>query len=224
MATEHALFLWDVITGQMLWLLHAEIHAIASSQYNPLDEPLIVAAVQSGDGREVSGRRGKAGERLAALLPAGECDAGRVGHAEHEGVGAGLRTRGRKTGTASVRVRDDGEEGDRESGRGEVKETTEATEEETTISAFDEVFDVDQVEKEAENLRKGRDYSRRGGTVRRRRSAEDEGLLCHAKRTDPHAASALGPLPVLLRQGGHQVVLLFSNCLFTLIVLMREQV
>ena len=107
---------------------------------------------------------------------------------------------------------------------GEVKETTEATEEEMTISAFDEVFDVDQVEKEAENLRKGRDYSRRGGTVRRRRSAEDEGLLCHAKRTDPHAASALGPLPVLLRQSGHQVVLLFSNCLFTLIVLMREQV
>lgn len=107
---------------------------------------------------------------------------------------------------------------------GEVKDTTEATEEEMTISAFDEVFDVDQVEKEAENLRKGRDYSRRGGTVRRRRSAEDEGLLCHAKRTDPHVASALGPLPVLLRQGGHQVVLLFSNCLFTLIVLMREQV
>ena len=61
-ATEHALFLWDVITGQTLWLLHAEIHAVASSQYNPLDEPLIVAAVQSGDGREVSGRRGKAGE------------------------------------------------------------------------------------------------------------------------------------------------------------------
>ena len=40
---------------------------------------------------------------------------------------------------------------------GEVKETTEATEEEMTISAFDEVFDVDQVEKEAEYLRKGRE-------------------------------------------------------------------
>ena len=49
-ATEHALFLWDVITGQTLWLLHAEIHAIASSQYNPLDEPLIVAAVECNAG------------------------------------------------------------------------------------------------------------------------------------------------------------------------------
>ena len=56
MATEHALFLWDVITSQTLWYVRAEIHAIASSQYNPLDEPLFVAAVQSGDGREVSGR------------------------------------------------------------------------------------------------------------------------------------------------------------------------
>lgn len=107
---------------------------------------------------------------------------------------------------------------------GEVKETTEATEEEATVSAFDEVFDVDQVEKEAENLRKGRDYSGRGAAVRRRRPAEDEGLLRHAERTDPHAAPALGPLPVLLRQGGRQVVLLFSDCLFTLIVLMRERV
>ena len=117
-ATEHALFLWDVITGQTLWLLRAEIHAVASSQYNPLDEPLFVAAVQSGGAGGLSGRRGEAGERLAALLPPGERDAGRVGHAEHEGVGAGLRTRGRTTGTTSVRVRDDGEEGDREGGGG----------------------------------------------------------------------------------------------------------
>lgn len=79
-------------------------------------------------------------------------------------------------------------------------EGTEAMEEEeTTISAFDEVFDVDQVEKEAENLRKGRDYSGNEGAVRRRRSAEDEGLLRHVERTDPYAASAIGPLPVLLR-------------------------
>ena len=107
---------------------------------------------------------------------------------------------------------------------GEVKEVKEAKEEETTVSAFDEVFDVDQVEKEAENLRKGRDYSGRGAAVRHRRSAEDEGLLCPVERTDPHAAPALGPLPVLLRQGGRQVVLLFSDCLFTLIVSMRERV
>lgn len=105
---------------------------------------------------------------------------------------------------------------------GEVKEAME--EEETTISAFDEVFDVDQVEKEAENLRKGRDYSGRGRAVRRRRPAEDEGFLRPVERTDPHVAAALGPLPVLLRQGGHQVVLLFSDCLFTQIVSMRERV
>lgn len=55
-ATEHALFLWDVITSQTLWYLRAEIHAITSSQYNPLDEPLFVAAVQSGDVGDVSGR------------------------------------------------------------------------------------------------------------------------------------------------------------------------
>ena len=149
-ATEHALFLWDVITGQTLWLLHAEIHAIASSQYNPLDEPLIVAAVQNEERPESDSLlffRPESATPVASVTLNTKVWALAYGR---EGARQGRRrcvfamTEKKEI----VKVVE-----------GEVKETTEATEEEMTISAFDEVFDVDQVEKEAENLRKGRDYN-----------------------------------------------------------------
>lgn len=45
--TDHTLFLWDTLTRQILWCLHGEIHASATTQYNPLDDPLFAVAVQS---------------------------------------------------------------------------------------------------------------------------------------------------------------------------------
>ena len=152
----------------MLWYLQAEVHAFTTSQYNPMDTPMFAVAVQNPSSSTGStGNSGSTttvmGDTILVFQPASSSPIASITLTTNvvalawgrESVRLGRRscifalTERReviKIVDGEVIVQEEKEE------NGE--------EEEMAISAFDEVFDVDQVEKRAQSVRAETDYSK----------------------------------------------------------------
>lgn len=160
--TDNTVFLWDTITHQILWCLHAEIHASATTQYNPMDDPMFAIAVQSECCRLLSyiGSTQPEGDTILIFTPQSSTPVASVTLASpvlalvwgRESVRLGRRvclfalTERREI----IKIVE---------GEASTMEV-ESHGDEEKVTAFDEVFDVDLVEKRAQTIRTEKNYSR----------------------------------------------------------------
>lgn len=158
--TDHTLFLWDTLTRQILWCLHGEIHASATTQYNPLDDPLFAVAVQSlsyfHDSFVESTQPSV--DSILIFTPQSSTPIASVTLSTpvlamvwgRDSVRLGRRlclfalTERREI----IKIVE-----------GEASEEEESHGDEEKVTAFDEVFDVDLVEKRAQTIQAEKDYS-----------------------------------------------------------------
>ena len=152
----------------MLWYLQAEVHAFTTSQYNPMDTPMFAVAVQnpSASTGSTTATNTGVGDTILVFQPASSSPIASVTLTTNVVALAWGRESvrlGRRSCIFALTERRevikivDGEVAVQE----EKEENGE--DEEGTISAFDEVFDVDQVEKRAQSVRAETDYSKCGG-------------------------------------------------------------
>jgi len=196
----------------MLWYLQAEVHAFATSQYNPMDTPMFAVAVQNPSSSPSSSTSNSnhttmmMGDTILVFQPESSSPIASITLTTNVVALAWGRESVRLGRRACIFALTERREVikivDGEVVVQEKEEEKEEEEEETAISAFDEVFDVDQVEKRAQSIRAETDYSKCEGWtawIIIRRSAEDKGVFVHSERTYAYASTPFRIVPVFLR-------------------------